>query len=82
MTTFLKPSATDYMMNESTKLAQYILLGKGGAKLLDELNLEREVYHLNRTARFTSSILFVEKIRWRFRKVKERFFHYVIIQEK
>src|SRR5574343_654975 len=36
-----------YDANESTKLAQYILLGKGGAKLLDELNLEREVYHLN-----------------------------------
>ena len=36
-----------YDANESTKLAQYILLGKGGAKLLDELNLERDVYHLN-----------------------------------
>ena len=36
-----------YDANESTKIAQYILLGKGGAKLLDELNLEREVYHFN-----------------------------------
>lgn len=36
-----------YDANESTKLAQYILLGKGGAKLLDEMNFQRDVYHLN-----------------------------------
>lgn len=36
-----------YDANEATKLAQYILLGKGGAKLLDELHLQRDVYHLN-----------------------------------
>ena len=36
-----------YDANESTKLAQYILLGKGGAKLLDMMNFERDVYHLN-----------------------------------
>lgn len=36
-----------YDPNESTKLAQYILLGIGGAKLLDILNYNCEVYHLN-----------------------------------
>ncbi|MCD8538974.1 MAG: alpha-glucan family phosphorylase, partial [Leadbetterella sp.] len=36
-----------YDPNPQTKLAQYILLGKGGARLLDEMSLEREVYHLN-----------------------------------
>ncbi len=36
-----------YDSNEATKLAQYILLGKGGAKLLDEMNLGRDIYHLN-----------------------------------
>lgn len=36
-----------YDANEATKLAQYILLGIGGAKLLDILNFNAERYHLN-----------------------------------
>ncbi|WP_028296717.1 alpha-glucan family phosphorylase [Olivibacter sitiensis] len=36
-----------YDPNEATKLAQYILLGIGGAKLLDILHYNCEVYHLN-----------------------------------
>lgn len=36
-----------YESNETTKLAQYILLGIGGGKLLDILNFDAEVYHLN-----------------------------------
>lgn len=36
-----------YDANTETKVAQYILLGKGGAKLLDEIGLNREIYHLN-----------------------------------
>ena len=36
-----------YDANAATKVAQYILLGKGGAKLLDEIGLERDIYHLN-----------------------------------
>ena len=36
-----------YDANQATKVAQYILLGKGGAKLLDEMNLGRDIYHLN-----------------------------------
>lgn len=36
-----------YDSNTATKVAQYILLGKGGSKLLDELNFERNIYHLN-----------------------------------
>ncbi len=36
-----------YDANTATKVAQYILLGKGGAKLLDEIGLNREIYHLN-----------------------------------
>lgn len=36
-----------YDPNEATKIAQYILLGIGGAKLLDILNYDAEVYHLN-----------------------------------
>jgi len=36
-----------YDANPETKIASAILLGKGGVKLLEELNWEPEVYHLN-----------------------------------
>ncbi|MFT4203214.1 MAG: alpha-glucan family phosphorylase [Chitinophagaceae bacterium] len=36
-----------YDSNETTKLAQYILLGMGGGKLLDIINFNAQVYHLN-----------------------------------
>jgi glycogen phosphorylase len=36
-----------YDANVATKVAQFILLGVGGAKLMDELNFEPQVYHLN-----------------------------------
>lgn len=36
-----------YDNNEATRIAQSILLGQGGAKLLDLLNLTPQVYHMN-----------------------------------
>jgi len=36
-----------YDANVATKIAQFILLGVGGAKLIDELNFNPELYHLN-----------------------------------
>ena len=36
-----------YDANTDTKIAQYILLGIGGARLVDELGFNPEVYHLN-----------------------------------
>lgn len=36
-----------YDGNVATKVAQFILLGMGGAKLIDELNFNPDVYHLN-----------------------------------
>jgi starch phosphorylase len=36
-----------YDANVATKVAQFILLGIGGARLLDELNFNPDVYHLN-----------------------------------
>jgi glycogen phosphorylase len=36
-----------YDPNEVTRIAQSILLGIGGAKLLDVLNRETEIYHMN-----------------------------------
>lgn len=60
-----------YDANESTKLAQYILLGKGGAKLLDELNLEREVYHLNEAHGLPAAFYLLKKFGGDLEKVKE-----------
>jgi len=36
-----------YDSNISTRIAQYIVLGAGGAKLLELLNMEPEIYHFN-----------------------------------
>jgi starch phosphorylase len=36
-----------YDANVATKVAQFILLGVGGAKLIDELNFNPDLYHLN-----------------------------------
>lgn len=36
-----------YDGNAATKMAQFILLGAGGARLLDEIHFNPEVYHLN-----------------------------------
>lgn len=36
-----------YDANVATKVAQFILLGVGGAKLLDEIGFNPDVYHLN-----------------------------------
>ena len=47
-----------YDANVATKVAQFILLGIGGAKLLDELGYNPEVYHLNE-AHGVSSVFYL-----------------------
>ncbi len=61
-----------YDANESTKLAQYILLGKGGAKLLDEMNLTRDVYHLNEAHGLPAAFYLLKKFGGDMAKVKEK----------
>lgn len=61
-----------YDANESTKIAQYILLGKGGAKLLDVLNLERDVYHLNEAHGLPAAFYLLKKFGGDLEKVKEK----------
>ena len=61
-----------YDANESTKLAQYILLGKGGAKLLDMMNLEREVYHLNEAHGLPAAFYLLKKFGGDLEKVREK----------
>lgn len=61
-----------YDSNESAKLAQYILLGKGGAKLLDEINLERDIYHLNEAHGLPAAFYLLNKFNGDLDKVKEK----------
>ena len=50
-----------YDANQATKVAQYILLGKGGAKLLDEMNLGRDIYHLNEAHGLPAAFYLLQK---------------------
>lgn len=61
-----------YDANESTKIAQYILLGKGGAKLLDEMKFERDIYHLNEAHGLPAAFYLLEKYKGDLKKVKEK----------
>lgn len=61
-----------YDANESTKIAQYILLGKGGAKLLDLMNFERDVYHLNEAHGLPAAFYLLKKYEGDLQKVKEK----------
>jgi starch phosphorylase len=56
-----------YDANVATKVAQFILLGVGGAKLLDELEYNPDLYHLNE-AHGVSSVFYLYK---KFGKVEE-----------
>ncbi|KAA9040870.1 alpha-glucan family phosphorylase [Ginsengibacter hankyongi] len=49
-----------YDGNLATKIAQFILLGIGGAKLLDEINFNPDLYHLNE-AHGVSSVFYLFK---------------------
>jgi starch phosphorylase len=49
-----------YDANVATKVAQFILLGVGGAKLLDELGFNPDLYHLNE-AHAVSSVFYLYK---------------------
>lgn len=60
-----------YDGNVATKIAQFILLGIGGAKLIDLLNFEPEVYHLNE-AHAASSIFYLYKKHGNLQEVKKR----------
>ncbi|MDO4225479.1 MAG: alpha-glucan family phosphorylase, partial [Bergeyella zoohelcum] len=61
-----------YDANEATKVAQYILLGKGGAKLLDMMNFERDVYHFNEAHALPAAFYLLRKFGGDLEKVKEK----------
>lgn len=60
-----------YDSNAATKIAQYILLGQGGAKLLDEINLRRDIYHLNEAHGLPAAFYLLKKL-GNAKKVKEK----------
>src|SRR6476620_9977514 len=50
-----------YDANVATKVAQFILLGVGGARLIDELNFNPELYHLNEAHAVSSAFYLYQK---------------------
>lgn len=50
-----------YDANVATKVAQFIVLGVGGAKLLDELNYNPDLYHLNEAHGVSSAFYLLNK---------------------
>ncbi len=60
-----------YDANVSTKLAQFILLGVGGAKLIDELNFNPDKYHLNEAHGVSAAFYLYNKFKT-LEQVKER----------
>ncbi len=60
-----------YDANVATKVAQFILLGVGGAKLMDEIGFNPEVYHLNE-AHGVSSVFYLLNKYKSAQKVREK----------
>jgi starch phosphorylase len=60
-----------YDGNAATKIAQFILLGAGGAKLIDQLNFNPDLYHLNE-AHAVSSVFYLFKKFGNKEEVKKR----------
>jgi starch phosphorylase len=52
-----------YDANVATKVAQFILLGVGGAKLLDELGYNPDVYHLNEAHGISAAFYLLNKFK-------------------
>jgi len=59
-----------YDANVSTKIAQFMLLGIGGAKLMDELGFNPDVYHLNEAHGVSAAFYLMNKFK-SVEKVKE-----------
>jgi starch phosphorylase len=61
-----------YDANVATKVAQFILLGVGGAKLLDEIGFDPEVYHLNEAHGVSAAFYLYHKYGQNLAEVKRR----------
>ncbi|HWJ25443.1 MAG TPA: alpha-glucan family phosphorylase, partial [Flavisolibacter sp.] len=61
-----------YDANVATKVAQFILLGVGGAKLLDEIGFNPEVYHLNEAHGVSAAFYLYQKYNRKIEEVRKR----------
>lgn len=61
-----------YDANVATKVAQFILLGVGGAKLLDLLNFNPELYHLNEAHGLSAAFYLYKKYNNNIEEVRNR----------
>jgi glycogen phosphorylase len=61
-----------YDANVATKVAQFILLGVGGAKLMDQLNFNPDVYHLNEAHGVSAAFYLYQKFKKNKQEVRKR----------
>jgi len=61
-----------YDANVATKVAQFILLGVGGSKLLDELGFKPDVYHLNEAHGLSAAFYLYKKYNNNIEEVRKR----------
>ncbi len=61
-----------YDANVATKVAQFILLGAGGAKLIDELGFNPDLYHLNEAHAISAGFYLYQKYGQRIEEVRKR----------
>jgi glycogen phosphorylase len=61
-----------YDANVATKVAQFILLGVGGAKLMDEIGFQPEVYHLNEAHGLSAAFYLYRKFGGNKEEVRKR----------
>lgn len=61
-----------YDANVATKVAQYILLGVGGAKLMDILGFNPEIYHLNEAHGLSAAFYLYNKFNRKIDEVRKR----------
>lgn len=61
-----------YDANVATKVAQFILLGVGGAKLMDVLGFNPELYHLNEAHGLSAAFYLYNKFKNNIVEVKKR----------
>jgi starch phosphorylase len=61
-----------YDANVATKVAQFILLGVGGAKLMDVIGFNPELYHLNEAHALSAAFYLYKKFDKKIEEVKKR----------
>lgn len=61
-----------YDANVATKVAQFILLGVGGARLMDEINFNPELYHLNEAHGLSAAFYLYNKYHRNIEEVRKR----------